>query len=282
MWFDLNRFHQYYSDRFSANPIVLRVVETIDSTNRLLAQQLLENKTTCFYQAVIAQTQTAGRGQWGRTWTSEAGGLYLSLGFKDIPNAILPNPVLPNSILPNSILNNPVLTSSIPNDRFSLIPLAVAWGVANGLRLEGIPVQLKWPNDLILQRRKLGGILVEKSSSAIVIGIGINWKNHPPEPGIALQAYQKKEAMPAIETLEQLTAIVLAGVIYGYQEWLNPQHSLADCIDRYEAILSNRGQWIPLENQIGKVMGITPTGALRVQGEEIEFYFSPGTLQLGY
>lgn len=267
MWFDLNRFHHYYSDRFSANPIVLSVVETIDSTNRLLTQQLLDNKTNYSYQAVIAQTQTAGRGQWGRTWTSEAGGLYVSLGFKDIPNAILPNPVL---------------TSPIPNDRFSLIPLAVAWGVANGLRLEGIPVQLKWPNDLILQRRKLGGILVEKSSSAIVIGIGINWKNHPPEPGIALQAYQQKEPMPAIESLEQLTAIVLAGVIYGYQEWLNPQHPLADCIDRYEAILSNRGQWIPLKNQIGKVMGITPTGALRVQGEEIEFYFSPGTLQLGY
>jgi BirA family biotin operon repressor/biotin-[acetyl-CoA-carboxylase] ligase len=270
MWFNLNCFHQYYTDRFSLDPIVLTVVETIDSTNRLLAQQLLENKTTCFYQAVIAQTQTAGRGQWGRTWTSEVGGLYLSLGFNKILNQI------PNHI-PHNILNH------IPNDRFSLIPLAVAWGVANRLKIEGIPVQLKWPNDLILQRRKLGGILVEtKSSSKIIIGIGINWDNHPPEPGIALQAYQHQESIPAIGSLEQLTAIVLAGIIDGCKEWLNPEQSLPHCIDRYEAILSNIGQWVPVGNQMGKVLGITATGSLRVQGEETELYFPPGTLQLGY
>ena len=286
-WFDFDLFQQYFSPLKQMNggspysfafdgveDCAWTIVEETDSTNCLLAEQC--RSQPCGYSAiVIAQTQTAGRGQWGRSWTSEKGGLYLSWGFQTV----------------------------ISNDRLSLIPLAAAWGVAIGLQSWGIPVQLKWPNDLILAGRKLGGILVETKSLAgisppivldgaekpttIGIGIGVNWNNHPPEPGIALSAYQQSQTAdltekPGIQNLEHLTAIVLTGLIQGCKEWLNPARALADSITQYEALLSNRGQWIPIQGEMGQIVGITPTGSLRIQLPTQEICCAPGSLNLGY
>ncbi|MFZ9739329.1 MAG: biotin--[acetyl-CoA-carboxylase] ligase [Prochlorotrichaceae cyanobacterium] len=221
---------------------------------------------------VIAERQTAGRGQWGRSWQSEPGGLYLSLG----------------------ILLRPDL--AIPNDRFPLIPLFTALEVAQGLQQHQIPVSLKWPNDLRLAGQKLGGLLVETRHSrlnpAIVIGLGLNWQNQPPAPGIALHPYQQEHNLTTIESLPQLAAIVFKGLKQGYAAWCNPQMNLADFIHRYESQLAYRGRWIPVGSQLGdskvggselgQILGITATGALRVAVNGVEQGFMPGSLQLGW
>lgn len=88
---------------------------------------------------VIALSQTAGRGRRGRRWASPPGGAWFSLLLKP--------------------LYDPAKLGSI------VITLAVA--VATALRVWlALPVRVKWPNDLILYGRKLGGILVEVRTKA--------------------------------------------------------------------------------------------------------------------
>ena len=145
---------------------------------------------------VISGEQTAGRGQWGRQWESSLGGLYLSLALK------------PNWPATNS----------------GDLTIATAWGVATTLRHHQIPLQLKPPNDLFLQGRKLGGILTETRIqkgiiTAAVIGVGINWANLVPEVGINLQSYwQSQQIKPQISSLAMLESITLEGILLGYKQ----------------------------------------------------------------
>jgi BirA family biotin operon repressor/biotin-[acetyl-CoA-carboxylase] ligase len=114
--------------------------------------------------SVVADLQTRGRGRRGRDWFSPPeSGLYLS--------AIV-RPRLAADVVP-------VLT------------LAAGVAVAEAIRaLAGLPIELKWPNDIVIGRpwRKLGGILSEGASAggrleAVVIGIGVNLRatSYPPE-----------------------------------------------------------------------------------------------------
>ena len=102
---------------------------------------------------VTADTQTAGRGRRGRQWFSPPGdNLYVSLLLRPGP---LPAP-----------------------ERFGALGLAVGVGLREGLPATRDPVALKWPNDLLIDGRKLGGILCEArwvgDSPEVVVGFGIN------------------------------------------------------------------------------------------------------------
>ena len=104
-------------------------------------------------RVVVADTQTAGRGRRGHTWESPPGaGLYFSIVWR---------PYVSMAVLP-------------------LVTLAAGVGVHEGLRLAtGLAPDLKWPNDLLVGRRKVAGILAEGSAigtphQAVVIGVGIN------------------------------------------------------------------------------------------------------------
>ena len=101
----------------------------------------------------FADEQTAGRGRSDHSWHSAAGeGLYVSI----------------------------VLRLQLPMERMALLPLAVGLAAAEAVEnVSGLKVDLRWPNDLLMGRRKAGGILVEANTQAggtafAVVGIGIN------------------------------------------------------------------------------------------------------------
>lgn len=127
------------------------LLPTCDSSNAVLlarAEAGAPNGTV-----VIAETQTAGRGRRGRPWLSAPGdSLTFSLLWRFAPGT-------------------------------SPAGLSLAVGLAVAIALEKIgagktaPIQLKWPNDLLRDGKKLGGILVELvpgTTHAAVIGIGLN------------------------------------------------------------------------------------------------------------
>lgn len=99
---------------------------------------------------VLAETQTQGKGRFGRTWVSPPGGLYLS------------------------VLVEP------PADSLTLLPLAAGVAVARAVRrVAGVPVQLRWPNDLDWECRKVAGVLAEvgfrrDAPRLAVVGFGLN------------------------------------------------------------------------------------------------------------
>ncbi len=129
----------------------VRVVGRVESTNdegaALGAQGAPEGT------AVIAQVQTGGRGRRGRTWLSPAGGLWLSV----------------------------VLRPRLPVEQWPLVGFAAAVGAAEAVKeIAGVQARVKWPNDLLADDRKLGGILIETSGTAAIAGVGIN-ANVPPD-----------------------------------------------------------------------------------------------------
>ena len=126
-------------------------VVTLPSTNdaaKALARQGAGEGTL-----VLAEGQSAGRGRLGRTWESPLGtGIYLSL---------LLRPPLPPAEMPKITLTTAVAVAAA---------LQTACGVATGI---------KWPNDIIYQGKKLGGILTEMETesdamSHVIVGVGLN------------------------------------------------------------------------------------------------------------
>jgi BirA family biotin operon repressor/biotin-[acetyl-CoA-carboxylase] ligase len=132
----------------------LIVVEQVDSTNTL-ARRIFDgawNELGPGPEAVIvAFEQTAGRGRQGRTWVSRRGlGIYTTL------------------------------LLAIGETELQGLPLLVGVGLARALGRFGCPARLKWPNDLQVGGRKIGGILIESISrdatrvAAAIVGFGVN------------------------------------------------------------------------------------------------------------
>ena len=102
--------------------------------------------------ALVAETQTSGKGRLGRKWISPKGNLYLSV----------------------------VLRPNIPTHKAPLITLMGAVAVASAIRKTcGVQASIKWPNDILVSGRKVGGLLTEMSAEPdrirhIALGIGVN------------------------------------------------------------------------------------------------------------
>lgn len=244
-------------------PFSLHLFDTVTSTNQILWEMLNSGaEPGC---VAVAIEQTSGRGQWGRQWISSQGGLYLSV-------AIAPNLVATNSYQ---------------------LTLASAWGIAQQLRSCSVPVEIKWPNDLVLDGRKLGGILTETKVhkgqiTSAVIGVGINWTNPVPETGINLVSWYALQDSKSISCLEMLTATVLLGIESGIQCLF--QEGVNILLSRYLKFLSNMGDKVYINDFTGTVVGVTATGELRVRPSPSELksvitpeiYLQPGTISLGY
>ncbi len=245
-------------------PFRLDIFETVASTNKTL-WELLDLEQNSRY-VVIAAEQTAGRGQWGRQWVSSLGGLYLSYGFA------------------------PLLDVNLGYQ----LTLATAWGIAEQLRKYGVDVEIKWPNDLLLDDRKLGGILTETKIRAgkitqAVIGVGINWKNPVPSTGINLNSWNDRANPSKISSLEKLAAAVLLGIDSGIQ--CLEREGVNILLSRYIKLLSNMGDKVYVNDDFsGTVVGVTSTGNLHVRRlmndtSEVtptSIYLQPGTISLGY
>jgi len=251
-------------------PIQLQAFESVASTNQILWSQLDQGAGSG--SAVLAAQQNAGRGQWGRQWSSPPGGLYLSV-------ALLPQ---------------------LPIAHAAQLTFASAWGIAIALRGFGVPVQLKWPNDLVLEGHKLGGILTETRLSQdvitqAVVGVGLNWQNPVPETGISLQRFfaQQSDREATLSSLEMLAAIAAQGIVSGYHT--HALKGMETLLPAYQALLLNLGETVQVDGQWATVTGVAATGELSLRllppgGESsspltnhlTDIYLQPGTISLGY
>ena len=258
-WQRLNRSKIINSPSNNIEPIPVYVFECLTSTNTK-AWELIDADIEMPIAAIALQ-QTAGKGQWGHSWVSEKGGLYLSLAL-------------------NVDLNL--------NDNLHLV-IATGWGIARVLRYYQLPVKIKWSNDLILERGKLGGIKIETRNInnkivKAVVGVGINWRNSVSDPGINLESYYANRASVAIDSLEELTAITNYGIILGYQYYLS--EGIEKLLKEYTAILNSIGKQVTVGNCVGEVVGINNDGKLKVMlrspGANAEIAFAPEQISLGY
>jgi BirA family biotin operon repressor/biotin-[acetyl-CoA-carboxylase] ligase len=190
-------------------PLARRVVffNTVGSTNDVamtLASDAEEGTV------VVANAQTAGRGRYGRTWFSPPGtGLYVSI-----------------------VLRPPA--ASTEHDRVTgLLPLAAGVALADAIAtVAAIRAEIKWPNDLIVRRRKLAGILAERVSNAardrrtaapVILGYGIN---------VAANAYPPELNERATDLQSETGRLFEKAVLC--------VETLATCSRRYQDLLAGR------------------------------------------
>jgi BirA family biotin operon repressor/biotin-[acetyl-CoA-carboxylase] ligase len=210
---------------------------------------------------VVADEQTSGRGRLQRHWVTKAGS---ALAF-------------------SLVLQSPPLT---PQRILRLTGLG-ALAICNALRAKyALSAQIKWPNDILLNQRKVAGILVEarwdgKILKAAIMGIGINIAPESVSPvnlpaeGLNFPATCVENALGhPVDHLELLSAS-----LQEFFSWL-PRLSSQEFIHQWEANLAYHDQWVELsvENtaqssrpeasspplRVGKVIGLNPDGSLKL------------------
>jgi BirA family transcriptional regulator, biotin operon repressor / biotin---[acetyl-CoA-carboxylase] ligase len=166
-----------------------RFVEECASTQRLLDADEHEGTT------VAANLQTRGRGRLGRTWEAPAGRALLF--------SVLLRPQPPMALWPE-------------------LSLVAGDSVAAALREEtGVAAELRYPNDVLIEGRKVAGILPEASTGRVVLGIGLNVNQTADElpaetakPPTSLRIETGREWPRA-----SLLAVILGELERGYDDW---------------------------------------------------------------
>jgi BirA family biotin operon repressor/biotin-[acetyl-CoA-carboxylase] ligase len=209
----------------------IEILPEIDSTNTELMRRA--RNAVCDPILLIAERQTAGRGRLGRAWHGEVGhALTFSLGLPYQPH------------------------------NWSGLSLAVGLSLAESL---GPDIQLKWPNDLWRQQRKLGGILIEAASqggqSYAVIGIGLNIHMPPSNelrtPAAAISEFWQGASAPLV--LERITQPLLKTL----KEF--ETQGFAPCQQRFNARDALRGLQVRSSDAIeGLCEGVDSQGALQI------------------
>ena len=183
----------------------------------------------------VAEEQTAGRGRRGHAWVSPPGtGIWFSF----------------------------LLKPEISPDKASMLTIVAAMAVSGAIReVTGLDAQIKWPNDIVVNKKKVCGMLTELSAELscinyVVIGIGINanMKEFPDEiKDIASSLY--------IESGKQVKRayVIKAG-------------DLSTIADEYNAMLANAGKQVRIigndKEEIYTAVGINPEGGLVVKDDD--------------
>ena len=235
--------------------------DTIDSTNTK-AQELAE-KGYPSGTLVVADKQESGKGRRGRSWVSPSGtGIFMTLMIKPDIN---------------------------PNNA-SMLTLVAALAVAKAITsVTGEEALIKWPNDIVVNSKKVCGILTEMNAqfdyiNHIVVGIGINVHNESfPEEISQMASSLMIEAGGKRFHRAQIIAETMSYFEQYYDTFLKTQ-DLSALVREYDELLVNRNKSVrvldPKEPFDGKAMGITPKGELIVDTWESRKLVSSGEVSV--
>lgn len=112
------------------------------------AHEMVNTGRAADHTAILAAAQSAGRGRYSRTWISHHGNLYVSFIFN---------------------------RANFDGRLAYMVGVAVAAAIAE----YGINAKIKWPNDILIDDKKVSGILIEYSGDFVIIGIGVNITTNP-------------------------------------------------------------------------------------------------------
>ena len=244
----------------AARDLKVEVLATSQSTNADLRARIAELTSPLL---LVTENQTAGRGRAGRSWHSAPGDrLCFSLAWP--------------------------LTLSI--DRITGLPLAAGVAVSEALHQLGWPVQLKWPNDLLLNSAKLGGLLIETASSTrttndhlvwVVLGVGINIHPNPqrdaaidyPTAFLSAQSLDRNNLLAKIA--EALCAMLVEFDLHGLHPFVDRWHALH--ADQNQPVTLHEGGQLLHE---GVARGINENGCLLLDTANSRLIISTGDVSL--
>lgn len=232
----------------------ITVLQTVDSTNSEAAREAGSHESGAVW---LAEQQTAGRGRRGRQWLSpQAANIYMSMLWH----------------LPDSVASS------------AGVSLAVGVAISDALRVIGFDrARLKWPNDVLVDGKKLGGILLEmhtlkSGAQVIIIGVGLN---------VSMPADEAKEIDQAwtdlcTEHSPELSRNALAAqLISSIQASLLDfeREGFAAFKSRWQTLDALAGQQLVLsagtEQITGRAAGLADDGALQLEtGQGVQSFYA--------
>ncbi|MGH7945156.1 MAG: biotin--[acetyl-CoA-carboxylase] ligase [Opitutaceae bacterium] len=228
----------------------LLVLDEVDSTNDEAARLLAAGRPVPF--AVIARRQSHGRGRFGRSWQSDStANLYASFAFRP----------------------------RVEPQRMQTFTLWMGLNICELLtNFAGVAPGIKWPNDILFDGRKAGGMLTEARVDAdqirdLVFGLGLN-VNTPAgrwPSDLARRAIALAEVTGSTLDLNRLAAALIGRVLLAHQIFADGEHleTFADLWNRYDLL---RGKSIALleggRRHRGVVTGVDDEGALLLRDEQ--------------
>lgn len=212
--------------------------ETLHSTNDLAKE--LGSRDAPEGSLVVAESQTRGRGRLGREWDSPPGtGLYVSI----------------------------LLRPSLPPTEMPQITLTAAVAVVRALRrATGVAPGIKWPNDLLVDGKKLGGILTEMETESdqirhLVVGLGLNINNREFPPPLDLTATSLALATGSSFCRREILRAWLEEFEALYDLFLNRDFGVI--LDEWRGYNVTLGQTVTVRQGPGEISGL----ALEVAGD---------------
>jgi BirA family biotin operon repressor/biotin-[acetyl-CoA-carboxylase] ligase len=235
--------------RFPDHP-VLRL-GAVDSTQRVafaLAEQGAADGTV-----VVASSQHAGRGRRGRAWVDEPGASLLF-----------------------SMLVRPRLAPT----HWPLLSLMTAVAVAHALdRVAGLSARLKWPNDILVDGRKVAGILLESrftGKPVVIIGVGINLAQERFPADLQARATSVRQATGRLVEPDRLLSVVLDEL--DTWRWRLEGEGFRAIGTAWKSLSSTLGAWVRVDEVSGWAVDLDEEGALVIDDGHIRHRVRAGEL----
>lgn len=218
--------------------------DSLDSTNIEALKQARQgaDEGVC----IVAQQQTAGRGRHGRVWQSEKGaGLYFSI----------------------------VLRPNLEMRYLPIVTLMAGVAVHETLSELGVEPDIKWVNDILVNEKKISGILAETTETAkgvaVIVGLGINLRSSNLSPELRETATCLEELKPDAGEKE-FPIDVLTNNIFNYYEILKSENGPGSIIEEWRkrsSYYSGKAVTVNLGDRIidGITYGLEPDGSLRIK-----------------
>lgn len=245
--FDVERFNHKLQTSWLGHEFIY--LEKTDSTNSYLknipSQELTHGTVT------LADHQVKGRGQYERRWEAEP--------FKNLTFTIAFRPK--------------------KSDRLNLLSLAVAYSITRVVdEYVGDSVCLKWPNDILINGKKLGGLLTEctfngSKPDRVLIGVGLNVGQTQFSNGIRKKATSLNRETNRLISREDLLNKILLSIENVYQRWHKQDETLKQDISRN---ILGYGEWVEIDingvipNQKFKFIGVNSNGELLMLNEQLD------------
>jgi len=219
-----------------------RKLSSTNTTAKEQAKKRAKEGTT-----IIAETQTNGKGRLNRRWISPKGGIWLSI----------------------------ILRSKVTAEDAAKITVTTALAVAKTLLiLYGLKAQIKWPNDVLIQNKKICGILVEatlkeKTVDSLVVGIGLNanFTLRDLPQGLQTTATTLEEVLKKKVELEELICLILREFEEYYKRFNEKEFS--DLLSEYRSMASFLGKKVAItslnETMTGVAIRVDKNGELIIR-----------------
>lgn len=174
------------------------------------------------HTVITAEVQTAGRGRYKRTWISPRGNLYASFIY------------------------------STDDERDPRLSYVVAVAVAETLSAFGITPQIKWPNDILIDDKKVCGILIEYAGNFVIVGIGINLKSNPSIENYKTTCVDKYASVAKTDILNRL--------MNNLERWRRAK--FVDVRARWMELAAGLNSVVKYRGDTVELIGINENGAL--------------------